>query len=45
MKKHYLPNGKIQVTLNIFNKIHTFEALNEQEITAKLIAIENRRAS
>ncbi|ADO82844.1 hypothetical protein [Ilyobacter polytropus] len=45
MKKYYLPNGKIQVTLNIFNKIHTFEAFNEQEITTKLIAIENGRAS
>ena len=45
MKKHYLPNGKIQVTLNIFNKIHTFEAFNEQEITTKLMTIENGRAS
>ncbi len=40
MKKHYLPNGRIQVILNVFSKTHNFEAINEQEVLARLIKIE-----
>ena len=43
MKKHYLPNGRILVVLNIFGKTHTFEALNDQEVVARLVTIENNR--
>jgi hypothetical protein len=41
MKKHYLPNGKIKVVLNIFNTVHTFEAVNEQEVISKIETIES----